>query len=148
MKQTMCNYTGWIHEGWLGNRGTKNNNIFYFYFVFWGVQKDNSSLKNCLPEFDIKAGFSKFAGFCKRVGSISRYFTSNFSFASICTTEDPIADKPMDYTLESKDEVIRKGKSELSKSEETKMYYFLFGQDSKRKSIRIIWKQYNQAHQK
>ena len=54
----------------------------------------------------------------------------------------------MDFTPESKDEVIRKGKSELSKSEETKMYHFLFGQDLKSKSIRIIWKQYNQAHQK
>ena len=96
----------------------------------------------------MKAGCSKFAGFCKSVVSISRDFTSNFSFASIRTTEDPITDKPMDFTTESEDEVIRKGKLELSKSEETKMYHFLFGQDLKSRCIRIIWKHHNQAYQK
>ena len=61
----------------------------------------------CLPELDIQAGFSKFAGFYKRIWSISGDSTFNLAFSSLCTNEDPRIGKPMDFTLEAEDEVIR-----------------------------------------
>ena len=66
---------------------------------------------NFLPELEIQARFSKVYKFCKRVGSISRYSTFNFAFASICTKKDPRKHKPMDFIPENKDEVIRESAS-------------------------------------
>ena len=51
----------------------------------------------------MQAGFSKFSGLFNRVGSISRVSTFNF----VCTKEEPITDKPMDFTPEDEDKVIR-----------------------------------------
>ena len=41
------------------------------------------------------------------MGSISIYYTFNFVFALICTREDTTTVKPMDFTPEAEDEVIR-----------------------------------------
>ena len=40
------------------------------------------------------------------MGSTSRDFTFNFSFASICTREEPRTGKPVDFIPEAQDEVI------------------------------------------
>ena len=64
-----------------------------------------------IPGLEIQTGFSNFSWFYKRVGSISRYSTSNFLFTSICTKEKPITGKKMDFTLEADDEVIRESVS-------------------------------------
>ena len=45
------------------------------------------------------------------MGSISRDYTSNFSFASIYTKEEPITGNPMDFNPEAEDEVIREAVS-------------------------------------
>ena len=74
------------------------------YYIFtWGFVKYKRTIahsENCLPELEIKAGYSKFSGFFKSVGSISIDSTFNFEFASICTRENPISGKPMDFTPE------------------------------------------------
>ena len=49
---------------------------------------------------------SKFAGFYKRVGLISRYSIFNFAFTSITTNEEPRTGKPVDFTPEIKDVVV------------------------------------------
>ena len=64
--------------------------------------------ENCLPELETQAGFSKFAGFFNRVGSISRDYIFFFAFTYICKKEDPRTGKPIDFTPESEDEVIWK----------------------------------------
>ena len=38
--------------------------------------------ENCLPELEIKYGFSKFWGFFKKMALKSRYYTFKFSFTS------------------------------------------------------------------
>ena len=83
--------------------GTDKNEIFYFYLVFWKVQKYNSSLRNFLPVLDVQAGFSKFSGFNNRVVSISIDSTFDFDLVSICTREVPITDKLMGFTPEVED---------------------------------------------
>ena len=73
------------------------------------VSMDNS--ENYLPELDIQAGFSKFVGFCNRVGYISRYSIFNFSIEYICKMKDTIAGNPMDSTPESEYKFIREAVS-------------------------------------
>ena len=63
--------------------------------------------ENCLPELNIQYGFRKFAGFCKIVGSISIDSLFKFYFASICTREEQRTVRPMGFTPEAEDEVIR-----------------------------------------
>ena len=46
------------------------------------------------------------------MGSISIYYTFNFIFASIFTREDTTTVKPMDFTPEAEDEVIREAVSQ------------------------------------
>ena len=41
------------------------------------------------------------------MGSISRYYTFNFAFASICKKVEPRTGKPKGFTPEVEDEVIR-----------------------------------------
>ena len=65
------------------------------------------SVRNFVPELDIQAEFSKFSGFCKRVGSVSKYSTFNFAFVYICTNEEQKKGKPVYFTPEAEDEVIR-----------------------------------------
>ena len=75
----------------------------------WGLgkyKKTTAHTENCLPELDIQAGFSKFVGFFKRVGSISIHYTFIVAFASIYTNGEPITAKTMNFTPESEDEVI------------------------------------------
>ena len=67
--------------------------------------------ENCLPELEIQYILSKFDGFCKIVVSISRDSTFNFHFESISTKEEPITGKPIDFTPEAYDEVIREAVS-------------------------------------
>ena len=58
----------------------------------WYLRKYKKKIthsENNLPHLDIQFGFGKFDGFCKRVGSIWRYSTFNFTFASVCTREEP-----------------------------------------------------------
>ena len=67
------------------------------YYIFtWDLGK--YSTKKCHPEN--QSGFSNFYRFCKRVSSISKYSTVNFSFASIIKKEDTRTDKTMDFTPE------------------------------------------------
>ena len=87
--------------------GSNKTEILYFNFLFWKVQKYNSSPRKFLPELDIHAGFSKFYVFFKIVGSISKYPTFNFAFAYICKMEYPRTGNPMGFTPEVEDEVIR-----------------------------------------
>ena len=49
----------------------------------WGLGEYKNTIahsKKYLPELEIQSVFRKFAGFCNRVGSISRYPIFNFSF--------------------------------------------------------------------
>ena len=64
-----------------------------------------------LPELEIQAGFRNLSGFFNKVGSISRDSTFNFDFASICTRDYPKIGKPMDFSPEAEDEVIREAAS-------------------------------------
>ena len=85
--------------------GTIIKEVFYFYLVFWEVQKDNSSLRRLSPK--IQNFFGKYSIFFKRVVSISRYSTFNCSFASICTREEPRTGNPMGFTPQVEDKVFR-----------------------------------------
>ena len=77
-----------------------------FTWNFGKYRKKITHSENCLPELDIQAGFSKFVGFFKRVGSISIHYTFIVAFASIYTNGEPITAKTMNFTPESEDEVI------------------------------------------
>ena len=57
--------------------------------------------KNCRSELDIQYGSRKFYGFCKRMGSISRYSTFNFAFDFICKKEESITGKTMVFIPEA-----------------------------------------------
>ena len=45
------------------------------------------------------------------MGSISKYSSFNFALASICTRDEPKTGKPMYFTPEVEDEVIREAVS-------------------------------------
>ena len=85
------------------------------YSIFtWDFRKYKDKLshsENCIPELDIQSGFRKFSGFCKRIRSISRYSTFNFSFDFIRKKEESITRKTMVFTPEYKCEVIREAGS-------------------------------------
>ena len=83
--------------------------IFICYFVKY--KKIIAHSEKFLPELYIQAGFSTFSVFCKIVGYISIYSTFNFSFASICTMEEPRTGNPMNFTPYIEDEVVREGLS-------------------------------------
>ena len=71
------------------------------------VQNTISHSENGLPELEIQAGFSKFAGFWKIVGSMAIDNMFYFTFFSIWTREETIIGKAIDFTPEVEDEVIR-----------------------------------------
>ena len=79
-------------------------------------RKKIDHLENCLPELDIQDDLSKFSWFCKRVGSISIDSTFNFAFESIYTREDLIIGKPIYFTPEVEDEVIRDAVSQIKQT--------------------------------
>ena len=91
--------------------GTNKKKILYFTLGFGKYKTTISHSENCLPELEIQSDISKFSGFCKRVRSISIYFTFNSYFASIYIREDPIIGNPVDFILESEDEVVREAVS-------------------------------------
>ena len=82
-----------------------------FTWGFWKYKNTTANSENCLPEFDIQDGFIKFAGFYKRLGSISIYSTFNFYFVSICPREEMRTFKTVDFAPEAEDEVIRESVS-------------------------------------
>ena len=75
---------------------TKENIPFLLGIL--GSTKKLSHSENCIPELDIQSGFRKFSGFFKRIRSISRYSTFNFSFDFICKKEESITGTTMDFT--------------------------------------------------
>ena len=86
--------------------GTNKNKNPIFTWYFGKYKKTIAYSENCIPELDIQAVFIKFSGFRKRVGSILRYSTFHFVFASIFTKEEKITGKPIGFTTEDEDEVI------------------------------------------
>ena len=78
-----------------------------FTWYYWKYKDKRAHSENCIPELEIQDGFRKFSGFCKGMVSISRYSTFNFAFESICTKEEPITGKPIYFTPEDEDEVMR-----------------------------------------
>ena len=48
------------------------NKYSIFTWCFGKYKPKIAHSENCLPELEIQYGFSKFPGFCNRVGSISR----------------------------------------------------------------------------
>ena len=88
--------------------------IKYYIFTQYFRRYKNTiaDSENCLIELEIQAGFSKFAQFFKRVGSISIYFIFNFPFASIFTRGDPRTGRPIDFTPEVEDEFISEAVSQ------------------------------------
>ena len=79
--------------------------IFTWYFGKYKNKITHS--ENNFPHLEIQSGFGKFDGFCKIVGSIWRYSTFNFTFASVCTREEPRTGKQIYFTSEVEYEVIR-----------------------------------------
>ena len=74
---------------------------YLIFTCYFGKYKNIiSHSENYLPELETHAGFSKFSRFFKRLGSISRYYTLNFDFASICTKEESRTGKRVDFTPE------------------------------------------------
>ena len=74
------------------------------YYIFtWGFYEYKNTIahleKN--PELKIQDGFNKFSGFLNKLGSISRDSKFKFLFASVCTRDDPITVKQMDFTPET-----------------------------------------------
>ena len=88
--------------------------IKYYIFTQYFRRYKNTiaDSENCLTELEIQAGFSKFAQFCKRVGSILIYFIFNFLFVSIFTRGDLRTGRPMDFTPEVEDEFISEAVSQ------------------------------------
>ena len=78
--------------------GYQNKTYSIFTLNFGKYKSTIAHSKYFLLELEIQDGFSKFNVFCKRLESISKYSTSNFAFAFICTKEDPSTVKPIGFT--------------------------------------------------
>ena len=66
----------------------KKENIPFSLGILGSTKIQKLTQKNCRSELDIQYGFRKFYGFCKRMGSILRYSTFNFSFDFICKKKE------------------------------------------------------------
>ena len=87
--------------------GTNKNKYSIYTWYFGKYKKTIANSENCLPQLELQYGFSRFAGFCKRVVSILRDSTFTFSLAYIRIREEPITGKTKYFTPEVEDEVIR-----------------------------------------
>ena len=92
--------------------GTNKNELLYFYLGFWYVQKDNSSLRKLSSIIRDPSWILQVFWILQESGVNLIYSTFNFVFESILTKEESRTDKPMDFTPEDEDEVIREAVSQ------------------------------------